>query len=323
MTKVSIIVPNYNHAPFLAQRLDSILNQTFQDYELLLLDDGSTDGSQDIIHAYQAKHPHIKVLINDLNSGNPFRQWDCGVRQAQGEYVWIAESDDYADINFLMEMVPILEENQNIGLAYCGSLSIDEQNKPLASISGNAAFCESRTMNDYFNDGNNEIKNYIGINNTINNASSVLFRKASYIDAGFADHEMRYCGDWFLYLRMLLTTDIAYNAKVLNFLRLHTGSSCHEYYTNNIYLAEVIRIYNFVMQNVAMPSKSKKRIYDQLSLHCCMAIRKKFVPSKQVIHDIKRIVPCLEFYVLWFLAGKVTKKVYQKIYSAFPAQLFR
>ena len=96
----------------------------------------------------------------------------------------------------------------------------------------------------------------------------------------------------------------------------------HEYYTNNIYLAEVIRIYDFVMQNIPMPLKSKKRIYDQLSLHCCMAIRKKFVPSKQVIRDIKRIVPCLEFYVLWFLAGKVTKKVYQKVHSALPVRRF-
>ena len=66
---ISIIVPNYNHAPYLKQRIDSILNQTYQDFELILLDDCSSDKSRDIIESYRT-NPHVtQIVYNDNNSG--------------------------------------------------------------------------------------------------------------------------------------------------------------------------------------------------------------------------------------------------------------
>ena len=95
-----VIVPNYNHARFLRQRLDSILAQTFQDFELILLDDCSTDESRTILEEY-ARDPRVRLDFNEVNSGSPFKQWNKGVRFARGKYVWIAESDDYADPRLL------------------------------------------------------------------------------------------------------------------------------------------------------------------------------------------------------------------------------
>ena len=70
-TLVSVIVPNYNHAPYLKQRIDSILNQTYQDFELILLDDCSSDMSRDIIESYRT-NPHVSQIdYNDINSGTP------------------------------------------------------------------------------------------------------------------------------------------------------------------------------------------------------------------------------------------------------------
>ncbi|MBF0226304.1 MAG: glycosyltransferase family 2 protein [Desulfobacterales bacterium] len=303
---VSVIVPNYNHASFLEQRMESILAQTFQDYELILLDDCSKDDSREIIQNYQQRYPNIRVFFNDQNSGSPFKQWDFGVKQAKGEYVWIAESDDYADRNFLAEMVPILKKYNNIGMAYCDTILVNDRSKPIAVISD----YDKRRNTDYVNTGKNEIAQYLCISNTISNVSGVLFRKNSYIDAGFADHTMKYCGDWFLYLRMLLKTDIAYRAKVLNFFRVHSGSSRHEYYVNNLYFEELIRIYNFVSQNISVSPYTKHKIYDQLSRHYCLAFKNMFIPSKQVFRDIKKIIPFFEFYVLKFLAGHVIKKYF-------------
>jgi glycosyltransferase involved in cell wall biosynthesis len=308
MSKVSVIVPNYNHAPFLEQRIESILDQTFQDYELILLDDFSKDASRDIIHHYKKKYPDIRVFLNNRNSGSPFKQWDFGMKQAEGEYVWIAESDDYADRNFLSEMVPILDKNDNAGLAYCDSLIVDERDKPIALMSDSCSSYDQRRKNDYVNNGRDEIENYLCIGNSINNASSVLFKKTSYIKAGLADHAMRYCGDWFLYLRMLLISDIAYRAKKLNFIRLHADSSFHEYYANSIYIEELIRIYNFVMQNVPIISNQKKRIYDQLSIHYLTALKKGVIPSRQVFFNLKKIVPFFELNTLRCLASHMMKK---------------
>ena len=101
MPKVSVIIPNYNHALFLEQRLESVLNQTYQDFEVIFLDDASTDSSRAVFTKY-ANHPKIShIIFNETNSGYPFKQWNKGVNLAMGEYIWIAESDDYAELNFL------------------------------------------------------------------------------------------------------------------------------------------------------------------------------------------------------------------------------
>ena len=96
MPAVSVIVPNYNHARFLRRRIDTILGQTFLDFELILLDDCSTDNSRDILTAY-ADDSRVRIEFNATNSGSTFKQWNKGVRLGKGKYVRIAESDDYAD----------------------------------------------------------------------------------------------------------------------------------------------------------------------------------------------------------------------------------
>src|SRR5882762_42615 len=117
---VSIVVPNYNHARFLRQRLDSIVGQTFQDFELILLDDCSTDESQSILREY-ATDSRVRLEFNEKNSGSTFKQWNKGVRLARGEYIWIAESDDYADERLLERLVGVLEAEPEVTLAYCRS----------------------------------------------------------------------------------------------------------------------------------------------------------------------------------------------------------
>jgi cellulose synthase/poly-beta-1,6-N-acetylglucosamine synthase-like glycosyltransferase len=79
MPTVSVIVPNYNHARFLARRIDSILKQSFQDFELILLDDCSTDDSRSILSLY-ARDPRVRIEFNEANSGGTFKQWNKGVR---------------------------------------------------------------------------------------------------------------------------------------------------------------------------------------------------------------------------------------------------
>ncbi len=98
---VTVIVPNYNHAPYLKRRIESILNQTYQDLELIILDDCSNDNSIDIIKQYQNHKKISHIERNEKNSGSPFKQWQKGIELAKGEYIWIAESDDYADPEFL------------------------------------------------------------------------------------------------------------------------------------------------------------------------------------------------------------------------------
>ena len=92
---ISVIIPNYNHARYLPQQIESVLNQTFQDIEVILMDDCSPDDSRSIIAAYAASDTRIRVVLNEHNSGSTFKQWNKSIAQARGTYVWLAESDDY------------------------------------------------------------------------------------------------------------------------------------------------------------------------------------------------------------------------------------
>jgi len=77
---VSIIIPNYNHARYLEQRLDSVFNQTYQNFEVIILDDCSTDNSLEIIEKYK-DNPHLSlVVVNETNSGSSYKQWDNGIK---------------------------------------------------------------------------------------------------------------------------------------------------------------------------------------------------------------------------------------------------
>ena len=113
---ISVILPNYNHANYLEERLDSILNQTYTNFELIILDDASNDKSLSILEKYK-KHKKVShFIINKKNTGSPFLQWKKGLELARGEFIWIAESDDFCELNFLETQVKYLE-NASISVA--------------------------------------------------------------------------------------------------------------------------------------------------------------------------------------------------------------
>ena len=224
MPKVSVIVPNYNHARFLTRRLDTIIGQTFGDFEVIVLDDASTDGSHDVIRRYLAD-PRFSFHPSTANSGSPFIQWNRGVQLARGDYIWIAESDDYADRNFLATLVPILEEHPQVGVAYCESWRVDDHANPLGTF---AFWTENldtqRWKTGFVNQGTDECKNYLLWQNTIPNASAALLRKRVYLKVGGAPTNMRLCGDWLTWVRMTLISDVAFAPQTLNHFCEHSVS---------------------------------------------------------------------------------------------------
>lgn len=211
--KVSIIIPNFNHGSYLKERIVSVLNQTFQDFELIYLDDASTDESYSVFSEFEDSR--IRALTNTQNSGSPFVQWNRGVRMALGEYVWIAESDDFSHRDFLKSMVAVLDENPGVGLAYCQSYYVDDGlNHRLCPIN-------ERWEKDYISDGKKECEEYFLFRNVVPNASATVFRRKVYEDAGYADEDMQFCGDWMMWAKMSLISNIAYVAQPLNYYRKH------------------------------------------------------------------------------------------------------
>ena len=134
MTTVSVLIPNYNHAQFLKERIDSVLNQTHQDFEVIIMDDCSADNSKDIIESYRSNKKISHIVYNEINSGSTFKQWQKGIALAKGKYIWIAESDDVAAVSFLETTVAKMEQVPNAALFFCQSNCIDFDGKPLEDM---------------------------------------------------------------------------------------------------------------------------------------------------------------------------------------------
>jgi glycosyltransferase involved in cell wall biosynthesis len=189
------------------------------------LDDCSTDNSRDIIKQYR-NHPKVsKIVYNETNSGSTFKQWQKGIELAQGEWIWIAESDDYCESNFLEVCIKKLLQNLNAALAYSKSIRVDESGKYLDDLSNWYNDLSNHKWNsDYSNNGIDEIKSSLVYKNTIPNASAVVFRRGHIKNYWNKILDFRLCGDWLFWINLLETGDVVYTVETQNFFRTHTKS---------------------------------------------------------------------------------------------------
>lgn len=217
---VSIIVPNYNHARFLSKRIESILNQSYTDFELIILDDCSTDDSREVIGKY-ADNPKVShVVLNETNSGSPFAQWKRGIALASGKYVWIAESDDYASPDFLKYTVEALETHPEAVLCVAGSHVVDERDQ-IKNIQFNKYIVNKQTV---FR-GESYAKKFLFWKNRVYNASMALFRRSACEHLSQDYIAMRYLGDWMFWLELVEQGDVVEIPEKLNYFRQHSSNT--------------------------------------------------------------------------------------------------
>lgn len=264
MPKVSVIIPNYNHARFLVQRIQSVLNQTYQDFEVIYLDDASTDDSNEVFANF-AGEQRIRAVYNQSNSGSPFKQWNLGIRLAQGDYVWIAESDDYADKRLLAELVDRLDNNPTVGVAYCQSWIVDEYGNTKCNFKEWLDSSDrERWEKDFINIGKQECTQLI-FTNTIPNASAILIRRSIYQKVGYVDETMSLCGDWLLWSKMLLISDIAFVSEPLNYFRVHSGTVRHKAYKNGVSIEETYRVLTNIIHNLKLSAEVIEQACETMS----------------------------------------------------------
>jgi glycosyltransferase involved in cell wall biosynthesis len=296
--RVSVIVPNYNHAQYLGQRLDSILTQTFRDFELIFLDDASNDGSLQVLDAY-AGEDRMQVHINEENSGNPFRQWNNGIALARGEYIWVAESDDYAEPSLLEKLVKALDANPDAGLAYCQSWVVGPNDGDGAKTLLEAPYASfvdsSRWKQDFVNSGTDELKNYLAYKNTIPNASAVLFRKSQLPDGAKAPEDMRLAGDWMFWVGILAKSNLAYLSEPLNYFRApHSASQRERTKRHGLDLVEGLEVYFFI-ENAGLLTEPDRRkaLRHQLKLWGSLALLRRlaWVTNRTIYQKILAVHP--------------------------------
>jgi glycosyltransferase involved in cell wall biosynthesis len=291
--KVSVVIPSYNHARFLRRRVQGVLRQTFQDFELILLDDCSVDQSRSILSEYTSE-PRVRLELNEVNSGSSFRQWNKGVSLARGKYVWIAESDDAAEPNLLQYLVAILEGNPKVAFAYCRSqcVSADDHVLGFADTIYFPRFDAHRWTTDFCADGTEECRTHLVRYNTVPNASAVLFRKIIYAQVGGADESLRLCGDWKLWASMALVGDVAYIANPLNYFRIHGSSVTSTVDQAQVHVLEWLRVIRWILERVTPPDSTLKKVYEYQANRWVPAVLSFRVPLdvKMAILDCVRAI---------------------------------
>ena len=244
---VSVIMPNYNHAPYLEERIGSILAQTYQDFELILLDDCSTDSSRDILHRY-AGHPRVSALVlNDTNTGNTFLQWDKGIRMARGKYIWVAESDDVADPGFLELTVQALEAHPGAVMCLTGSVLIDADSRPKKNPSRDL-WQETGEVKCF--DGADYVRHNLLYRNYVYNASMVVFRRSVYDGLDKSFQRLRCAGDWQFWVEVALCGQVLEVRRKLNRFRQHDNKVSSRARTTGEGVADTIEVMRYVLGRV-------------------------------------------------------------------------
>src|SRR5437868_897778 len=124
MPRVSVILPNYNYARYLKERVRSILNQTMGDFELLYLDDASTDNSNQVMQTF-ADDKRVQMHCFTENSGRVYQRWNDGAKLATGDWLWFAGADDTAHPRFLEQLLSLAERHPGAAILHSRMATID------------------------------------------------------------------------------------------------------------------------------------------------------------------------------------------------------
>jgi len=276
--KVSVIIPNFNYEKYIKQRIQSVLKQNYPVYEIIVLDDHSSDGSVDIIRTeLEQSEVNFRLVVNNCNSGSVFDQWHKGASMVRGDYVWIAEADDFSDPDFLGEIMKAFDDD-NVVLSFCKSCQVDSGGNIIEGDYQNylSDISATKWRRTYVNDGLDEIKTAFCVKNTIPNVSSVVFRKNALLSV-LNEHldmvkQYRVAGDWVTYLHVLAKGKIAYSAKAFNYHRRHDSSVTLNRFDERL-LAEIMSVQKYVNENfeisapaIDLAERYAQELYEQFGL---------------------------------------------------------
>ena len=220
--KVSICIPNYNYARFIGDAIQSALEQTYKNFELIIVDNCSTDNSEEVIKSFS--DPRIRFYKNDRTI-HGIRNWNRCLSLAHGEYITLLHADDKLTPNSIEKRVEILDRNPNVGLVYSACTIIDGK----GTVTGEfRPYDRDYIINeDYIKSGEDEFKrlvfrDYIPV-------PTVMVRKECYDVLGDFSEEYSYCPDWGMWLRIALNYDVSFISEPLGYYRIHGAADSDSY----------------------------------------------------------------------------------------------
>ena len=217
MPTVSVVIKAYNHAAYVRQTIESVLSQSFQDFEIVATDDGSTDGTLDVLRSFGDRRIHVEALPENRGISAAM---NAAVARARGRYLAILNSDDWALPGRLQKQVAFLDSNAGVSLVFGLPRFVDEAGEPTAGFNnfrlplGFPDFSRRTWLRQFFF-GNNCLC-----------APTAMVRRSAYEEVGPYDPRLALLGDLDMWLRMLIAGhDIHVLADELTAFRIRDGNA--------------------------------------------------------------------------------------------------
>ena len=293
---VSVIVPNYNHSKFLRERLESIYNQTYQNFDVVLLDDASTDDSLAILQEYCDRYPErTKLIVNDKNGGNVFLQWAKGLENATGDIVWIAESDDYSELNFLETMLPAFRY-QSVRIAFAQSYFMKNGRQIWTTQEYLSDLPDLNWEKDWMISAHQLVQHGFAVHNVIANVSSALIRNVTGISKRLLEVSsgMKLSGDWNFYLELIRGGTVAYSANTINYYRVHDSSTSLQVQETESYYREFERVSCYIAENYKIDFSVFQGILQNLQKHYEANKGEKSSFKVEDCYSLEKIKDCMK-----------------------------
>lgn len=214
MPAVSVLIPSYNHAPYLPLALQSVFEQTYTDYEIVVVDDGSTDGSVDLLRSCGDR---IR-LFTQQNRGT-YATLNRLIAESRGRYLAILNSDDLWLPQKLEKQVALLVANPNTGLVHTYGYFIDDAGNRLSQ--NPLGYPWPRTT------CSNPIEDLVRYNRIV--PSSATIRRECFEKLGGFREDLYGLGDWEMWLRIALHYEIGFIDEPLTLYRVHATNACHRH----------------------------------------------------------------------------------------------
>ena len=267
---ISIVVTSYNHAAYLPQRMESLLAQTYPEIEIIVVDDGSTDGSQEYLTQYM-NHLKISLFFLETNRGYVHSS-NFGVSKAKGNYVIFAECDDFSHPDQISALFHAITLKNNIGVAFSESNLVDENGKILS----NNSLIKRSVFKDYCQKDilipGLEFQKIMLINNLIPNMSAAMFKKSSFNKIGGLSEQYNLSADFDFWIRMAEVTDFYHLELPLNNFR-HHSDTVRNHWGKSVQLMEMIDLIGHLKKKINQTLKEKIELKMHLgNLWCYYAI---------------------------------------------------
>jgi glycosyltransferase involved in cell wall biosynthesis len=292
---ISVIIPAYNAEQYISEAIKSVIAQTFSDNEIIVVDDGSTDHTRDIV----AEFGNTITLLTQTNKG-PAAARNCGINHAKGEYIAFLDADDWWFPNKLEKEIHAISENPNVAFVcsdyFCGKNGTEQRQSTLI---GYEVWNHDRATFEMM------------LRENFVNTSTILLAKEAAAIAGLFNETLRGAEDMYFWLRLLCEKDALVIKEVLAFRRYHSLNTSKTLVYNESQLAMVENLIlwpiirnNPEWENYLQRKKNKLR----LSLAIRAVSEKRFAAASNFYRILfmkgYKPIHCLLRFILYSIASK-------------------